>query len=84
MKPVRETLSMQLSLSIESITHGPALADIAASRLDRLAAKDGSSPCDPEQLTIRLDETVSYPNSNGAVGFVVSRDYWKLIQETDI
>jgi hypothetical protein len=80
MKPAKETLSMQLSLSIESILHGPALAEIAANRLDRLAAKDGSFPCDPEQLTIRLDETVSYPNFNEAVSFVVSRDYWKPVK----
>lgn len=80
MEPSRKTLSMQLSLSIESIKNGPALAEIAANRLDRLAAEDGSSPCDPEQLTIRLDESLSYPNFSGAVGFVVSRDYWKLVK----
>jgi hypothetical protein len=80
MKQIRETISMQLSLSIESIMHGPALAEIATSRLDRLAAKDGALPCDPEQLTIRLDETVSYPNYSGTIGFVVSRDYWRLVK----
>lgn len=80
MEAARKTLSMQLSLSIESIMSGPALAEIAANRLDRLAAEDGYSPCDPEQLTVRLDESLSYPNFSGAVGFVVSRDYWKPVK----
>ena len=80
MKQVRETVSMQLSVPIESIMHGPALTEIATARLDRLAAKDGASPCDPEQLTIRLDEKVSYPNHSGVVGFVVSRDYWRQVK----
>jgi len=80
MKLIKETLSMQLSLSIESIMKGPPLAEVAANRLDRLAAEDGSTSCDPDQVTIRLDESVSYPNFSGAVGFVVSRDYWKPVK----